>query len=378
MRDQHLIIVPFHLPWEWSADYQRQTCLELAKNHFVIAYIRNDARFTLKSRPKHTFPKLKNIVFYQPRYLLPFRRFAWIERANQLICVWYLMVRYGWKKPKTLLWIFDPVFWFYPTLRYVWKRVVSIYDCVDYMWSRDPLIRRETQRMEERLIRRADYFIVNSHILANLHQKQRQADAIVPQGFRYNDFRRPHTSKHLFGTSRNVVGYVGAINHRMNFDLIHSLAQRCPDAHFVFWGRIQETEEIDLQQTKHQIRRLLRFPNVTVGHSEDTRELPAIIAQFSVAIIPYDTSQDGIRYCYPMKLFEYFYMGKPVISTPIVELRRYPRFVNVGSTVGDWERLIRELLRTSWPKKYQQEQRRFALANSWKRKITAIFSVVGV
>jgi hypothetical protein len=77
-----------------------------------------------------------------------------------------------------------------------------------------------------------------------------------------------------------------------------------------------------------------------------------------------------------MKLFEYFYMGKPVLATPIEELKRFPKYVKIGRTAEEWEKHIQTLLAKPWPKAYQKEQKRLAVANSWDYKIDAILKVV--
>jgi hypothetical protein len=76
-------------------------------------------------------------------------------------------------------------------------------------------------------------------------------------------------------------------------------------------------------------------------------------------------------------LFEYFYMGKPVLATPIEELKRFPAFVTIGKTVEDWEKHITILLSKPWPLRFQKEQKQLAIENSWNRKICQITNVIG-
>ena len=94
MIKNHLIIMPFNLPWDWSADYQRQTCLVLNKENFIVAYMHQHAHFFLK-RKIYKSPKVKNIHFFTPKYIIPFRRFEFIEKLNQIICIYYLWFIYG-------------------------------------------------------------------------------------------------------------------------------------------------------------------------------------------------------------------------------------------------------------------------------------------
>ena len=373
MMHNALIIMPFYLPWDWSADYQRQTCFELSKHNMVIVYLHNDARFFLKSRPETTHKKIKNIFYYQPRYILPFRRFRFIEQLNQLLCLWYLVVRYGANKSQKIVWIFDPIFWFYPMLKKFYMHMITLYDCVDYMWSRDNESKKRTQQMERELTKRVDYFFVNSHVLYDLHKAQRIPNAIVPQGFRLDEFKKyKKTQQKKFPHDKPILGYVGAINHRLNFDLLYNLMRKHPNWILVLWGKIQETEDEDLESTTRHMKTLLTLPNVLTGYSKYPRETAGVIKEFNVALIPYHVKYLGVRYSYPMKLFEYFYMGKPVVSTDVVELRRFPKFVFTAKNLFDTEESIRHLIRVHWIPHNKGLQKRLAISNSWSTKMQAI------
>lgn len=363
MVKNNLIIVPFLLAWDWSADYQCQTCLVLAKSNKVIAYMHKDARFFLKTlfRKKTPYPKIKNVQFHSPAYFLPFRRFLLIEKINQIISFKIFLWSKSSYKDK-LLWIFDPDFHFYPKLA---SNFLSLYDCVDYHWSPDKNCEKEIRKNEKKLIKEVDLFVVNSHALYKIHSKVRKPDRVVPQGFRIQDFGIKHKPPLRFPTDKPIIGLAGAINERLNLNLLEKLIKNNPQWNFVLWGPRQD-------KTKQVFDKLFSLSNVITGQLKSPKKVPAVVEQFTITMIPYDTSQDSNKYCYPMKLFEYFYLGKPVVSTPIEELKRFPKFVKIGKNAREWEKIIKKLLSKPWPKKYQKEQRNLAGKNSWERKIKTI------
>ena len=65
-------------------------------------------------------------------------------------------------------------------------------------------------------------------------------------------------------------------------------------------------------------------------------------------------------------------MGKPVISTPIEELKRFPKLVRIGKTVRDLEKYIKDLLSKPWPKIYQKQQCQLTKENSWEGKLNEV------
>lgn len=369
-----LIVVPFLLAWDWSADYQRQTCLVLAKANKVVAYMHKDSIFFIKAliKRKIAYPKIKNITFYTPLYFLPFRRIPLIEKLNQVIS-FKIFSRIHKNQKDNILWIFDPDFYFYPKVE---RRILSIYDCVDYHWSPDKKRDEKIRQNEEKLISAVDLFVVNSHILSKIHSKVRKPDKVVPQGFRIQDFTAKYKPPVKFPLNKPIIGLAGAINERLDLNLLDKLIKRNPQWNFILWGPQQEAGFDDPVKTKKVLNRLFSLPNVITGQLKTPKKVPAIVEQFTIAMIPYDTGQDFNKYCYPMKLFEYFYLGKPVLSTPIEELKQFPKYVKIGNTAEEWEAQINELLSEPWTKTFKEEQRKLAVANSWENKIDEISKLI--
>jgi len=77
-----------------------------------------------------------------------------------------------------------------------------------------------------------------------------------------------------------------------------------------------------------------------------------------------------------MKIFEYFYPGKPVVSTPILELKRLQPYVKIAKNAEEFKEEIKKILKEGWPKEYQQKQKKMAIANSWENKIEKISEVL--
>jgi teichuronic acid biosynthesis glycosyltransferase TuaH len=379
MLKNNLIIMPFHLPWNHSADYQQQTCLVLNKENLIICYMHHDAQFFLKKKLEKTYPKIKNIVFYQPQYLIPFRRFKTIEKLNQILALFFLSLCYG-RGIKIILWIFDPMFYFYPKIRSLLPKIVSLYDCVDYHWSINPPETKLIRKNEKLLIKNVNFFFINSHILYKLHKSTRLPDKIVPQGFDLESFQ---TNKYNLNypsikNSKNqlIIGYIGSINYRLDYDLLIELIRTNPNWKFVFFGLIQTGKKRFEKRFTRKIETLFNLPNISYEGLVNKKLIPNIISQFDIGMIPYDMRYMINKYCYPMKLFEYFYMGKPVVSTPIEELKRFPDLVKIGKSAEEWEKLIQNLLSTSWPKLIQRKQKEIAITNSWENKIKAIFNFI--
>jgi len=373
---------------EQTTDYQNQTAKTLAKKNSVALYVLYTQQETEYQASYFSYfskyGKLKKIIQYKerlPQYFppnpLPFVRYQKIRQLNEILNLIilraYLLLRGKISfNSKTVLWIFDPQS--SSLIPFFNLFDLTIFDCVDYFSSPNSKEKKIIKQQEKKLAKNADIMVVNSNSLFSFHKKHRKDIKVVPQGFRLKDFIKPASPKYRFQKNRPLIGYLGGINHRLDYSLLEELIKRNAKWNFALWGPIQRSGEDG--KTKQSFTKLFEFPNVTHGMSKNKKEIPGIIAQFDVCLIPYDASQDFNKFCYPMKLFEYFYMGKPTVSTPIEELKRFPKYVKIGKDAREWEKHIKNLLSKPWPNKFKQEQRKLAEENSWKHKIEAISQVI--
>lgn len=363
-----IIITPLHTPWDWSADYQKQTCLELAKNNKVIVYVQHQAHFFLKSAPRVSFPQHHNVTFYIPKYYLPFRQFSLVERVNQLLSFWILVLRVGYKK--TIVWIFDYYFYFL-SKRILGLRAFTIYDCVDStFWGGTAQENRKGRIQEIELIKSADVFTVISHTLRAIHSQVRDAK-IVPMGVT-NYFSSEKANSFPL---QNCVTYIGGINDRINWKLIVSVALQLKNVSFIFCGPIQ----LSGSRKKALLKIIImcsKVPNITYLPQQERHELIPLLKKSRVLMIPYDSSKQANYFSFPMKLFEYFLAGRPVITTPIKELVRFVPLVTIASSTDEWVMSIKSLITHNWSKKNQEQQRLIALQNIWEHKVTVIKNLI--
>jgi hypothetical protein len=124
-----------------------------------------------------------------------------------------------------------------------------------------------------------------------------------------------------------VVGYVGTISGWMNIALAAEVAGLLPAVTFMFVG--PEDPWVNLEPLK-------RLPNVHFLGRKLYEDVPTVIAACRVCWIPFSSGRIVDR-TNPIKLFEYFALGKPVVSTPMPELDPYQRhgLLRIGTTAGE-------------------------------------------
>jgi glycosyltransferase involved in cell wall biosynthesis len=379
MKNSLIIILSDH-PREHTSDYAAQTGKLLANDNTVITVLSKNAKsikeIIVSGFTFRIWEKIRSRQFqYAPIFIIPFRRFTFVVRLNFIIN--YALIRvlgkYISKKnnlQRKYLWVFNPEN--SDVVSIMGKSYFSVYDCVDFH-SASPV-----GQIEQKLIQLVNLVVVNSHILYKKLRKYRKDICMVPLGFRLEDFhkvsiRRARIAHH----TKPIIGYIGGINDRLNYPLLFRLIEKTPQYEYVFVGPVQQHDiKHYTEYVKPNIDRLFSYPNVHHEENIMKKEIPSAIWRFDIAVIPYNTDKLFNRYCYPTKLFEYFYMGKPVIATPIEELKRFPDFVKIGTTAEEWRVHIQKLIHKPWPAEYQVRQRALATANSWERKLAAIQLII--
>ena len=106
-----------------------------------------------------------------------------------------------------------------------------------------------------------------------------------------------------------VAGYVGVIDERLDLALIADLARRLPDWEIRMVGPIYKIDEAAVP----------RADNIVYLGARTYDELPGVLSQFDVALMPFALNE-ATRSISPTKTLEYLAAGLPVVSTPIADV----------------------------------------------------------
>lgn len=401
---RHVFIPYFHSSLELKCDFIFQTIRQLLQREFIVhlilcqhqhwypALLMNHSRYIeIKNKIRKNLPMAtaKNFHVITTVYLYPKWFSIFLQRFNQYNEVFstHHIQSYISQFKSGIVWNFDP-----QNNRLISsihnKRFIKLYDCVDYYSSLDPDIRRKIKVQEKEVLNNTDIVFANSHTLVTHCKKYNSHVFFVPQGFDLDSMSEKINLENepdrdiYFQTeaiSKQKIGFIGNLTFRIDFSLVSSLIKAFPQYHFLLSDTYLSWDSEDrICETRKHIAQLKSLPNITWIPPMPRRSIKKWIGLCSVCIIPYDARYELNTYSYPMKLFEYFYMGKPVVSTPIDELERFPKYVRIGKTATEWEKHITSLLLHTWPKNYHLGQRKLAMENSWEKKIDSIYKYINV
>ena len=183
-------------------------------------------------------------------------------------------------------------------------------------------------RAHRRLVERADLVVVSAAPLLE-HVRGARADArLIPNGVDA-DFVRvqatrgvvPEEFADLVREGRPIIGYHGALAAWFDYPLLASVARLRPEYTFVLIG-----PDYDGSLGEAGLHRL---SNVRWLGGQSRTDLMRYLAWYDAAMLPFVVSPvtDAIS---PLKLFEYLAAGKPVVSTSLAEVSRYPVVLLAG------------------------------------------------
>ena len=326
------------------------------------------------SKPKNKMGSRKNIFVTSPNKWLP-NSLSVGRKINDSIFRNHVRTR------MEQLGIAHPILWLNPhsavhTVGQMGESSV-IYDITDD-WttlSQAPWLTELIRQQDQELCRRANAVVVCSRRLYEMKKPLTDHLHLIPNGVNAShyhadedkDTMTPDAAAIIGRWKGLVVGYVGTIHpDRIDVELLLSMAAKAPTVTWVLIGP-NFLESVDMD-------RLSKMDNIQIVGPVSYRQVPVFMRRFDVCMTPHRITPftESLN---PIKLFEYFAVGKPVVSTPVAGFRDYPELVALASTADEFLTAVIQA-KDEMPGKRQQ---RLAEAdkNSWSNRVDQIEHVIG-
>ena len=216
---------------------------------------------------------------------------------------------------------------------------VTIFDCMDEL-SAFKGAPRELVEKERQLMSRADVVFTGGYSLWEAKRKLHANAHAVPSSVDLNHFGTARQSLPAPADQANIthprLGFFGVIDERFDIALVSELALQRPQWQIVLIGPVVKIDPALLP----------RFPNIHYLGSKDYMQLPAYLAGWDVALMPFALNE-STRFISPTKTPEYLAGGCPVVSTPVADVVRVygdSGVVKVARTVDEFISTIESIL----------------------------------
>lgn len=234
------------------------------------------------------------------------------------------------------------------------RGAVLVSDCHDLL-SGFRRMSAEIIAAEEELFQQAEILVFSAKsllekkraVLPWLSDDEGKTLAIVPNGAEVSHFQWSAESK------QRIVGYAGSLDEWFDVEAVRAAALACPQAQFVLLGRIEDEKVLALQS----------LPNVRLYGEVPYDRLPTYVCEFDVGLIPFLVSPLTLA-TNPIKLYEYFACGMPVVSSALPEVAAYRPLVYTADSPQQFAAQVKLALEEQDPQR-RRDRREAAIRESW-------------
>ncbi len=261
-----------------------------------------------------------------------------------------------------ILFVQSPGWW--PLLAWIRERTEFplVYDCIDEHtgWNQDAAA--GVRASEEELARAADLVLASAAPLAERLEGIAREVVLVPNGCDFDHFAAAAAPNGVLRPPFDgpIIGYFGAISAGwFDSSLLVTVAESRPDWNFVLVGPVDAETRTLFDPS----------PNIVQLGAVTYAELPRYCADFDVAMIPFLVNE-LTRATDPVKLYEYFAAGKPVVTTPLPAVYAHQGPLAIADTPAAFERAIEAFLLEPGDR---NERRQIAKAASWEHRVDLFY-----
>lgn len=182
-----------------------------------------------------------------------------------------------------------------------------VYDILDFYSGFGFLCRTGLSR-DRQLVAESDIITVPSYRLQKMIEPKTRKCLRIPNGVR-TEFLSKIVARQRSICGHPTIGYVGSFGGWVDLELVLNLARKRPSWRFLLAGEIAKGSRFvrEAPANCNFVGRLLH------------NDVPSFIDRLDVALIPFKINE--LTQCsFPIKLLEYFARGKPVVSSPLLEV----------------------------------------------------------
>lgn len=163
-----------------------------------------------------------------------------------------------------------------------------------------------------------------------------------------------------------IIGYIGQIADKMDYELIDQMAQARPHWSFVFVGPVWSSK-------REYVASLEALDNVYFLGARPYEQLVFYLRGFDVCVLPHIISP-LTRSMNPIKLYDYLATGKPIVSTPVAGMARFADVVRVADGSGAFVVALEAALGENGALTAQRLA--YAWANTWQIRAEGMWKVM--
>ncbi len=316
--NKSLLICFSHLRWDFVLQRPQHLMTRFASAYDVVYW--EEPKYD-SPRPYLESSKRDGITVAVPHLEPGMAEAAECAALSELLCAFVAQ-----RGPVAVRWYYTPMM--LPFSREV-EAACTVYDCMDelanFKFAPPGLL-----ALEEELLSSADCVFTGGYSLYEAKRDRHSRVRPFPSSVDTAHFATARHTARRGEADRPRLGFYGVIDERIDLATVAALADARPEWDIEMVGPIAKIDLVDLPQRT----------NLTYLGARSYEELPAVLGTWDVALMPFAINK-STRFISPTKTPEYLAAGRPVVSTPIVDVVRHYGALD-GVTIADgWEAFVR-------------------------------------
>lgn len=269
-----------------------------------------------------------------------------------------------------VLWSFNPIF------LEIFGRIGEeeiIFDTVDN-WAEHASYNKYKKMLEnnyQKICQTVDIIFTVSQELIGLYNNRGRKNNLhwIPNGVDVEHFSHANIqSSNRLNLKPPIIGYVGTVQDRFDFDLYEYLIKKNQDKNFVVIGPIW-------QDVKSKADRLSKkYKNIYFLGRKSYEETVEFTKQFTVAIIPHKIDR-FISSTNPMKMYEYLACGLPIVSTRGAGVDMFNELIYITNDYKNFSHYI-DLAIKEDSEKLKQKRINTVREHSWENRVRQMIELI--
>ena len=250
--------------------------------------------------------------------------------------------------------------------------LIKVYQSMDDL-SQVEYTARHGIRLEEDIIRKFDITLTTSRELRRLKSRFSSRVYYHPNAADFSNFTKalteayPRPEELMAAEGRKIIGYVGNIESRIDYQLLEKVIDSHPEKMLVMIGPVTSED--------HKAIGLIEKPNVIMIGPRNINDLPQYLRYIDCALIPFKKNT-LTKSIYPLKINEYLAAGRAVVATDFSEdINGFRNVIHIARDHENFIRLIDTAIEQNSDAKVKA-RKAVANQNTWAARVEQFWQIL--
>lgn len=357
-----------HIHWKWAKQRPQFLAEELSDYFDISVY------YPVAYRQKQISKKESPVPFAKPIFKLPYdKKLKLFGKINSYLV--FFQVRKALKKSE-IIWFTYPREFFY-LRKFIKTNQKVIYDCMDDILCFPEIENNDEMKnkyfsIEKELIERSNHIFFSCEYLkekvTRRYNSDNKSNLVLNNAISLNANSEVKESlpslilDKVMRSNKIKLVYIGTISKWLDFKLIIESLSTFDNIEYYLIGPTEIAIPVH-----DRVKYLGTVPHKYVFSLMDFAD---------ILVMPFVVNE-LILSVNPVKLYEYIFSGKPVISIKYGETLKFDNYVYLYSNKEEYLMYLQDLHIQPKPKRSKGDCEDFARKNTWKERGSEIIKIVG-